>query len=221
MGPKSSNASADSEGMGASQASQAGRRVLAKEVAAKMSTKIEVYNFLTVNCRGFLPPYGKLQISPHLHQPFDTDTVTIYWLKDLVAGKKKFLKGKQGGHQRVPQYECLTMAKILGFCAGYAAFDDYMPDPKEIKRLPKQWICDVADGLIGEEFGDWVLAQVGERNEALKQKHNLEIEMDPEVYEAFLASTAVSSKSQLPPPRHHPDPSFVTLQRRKATAPTC
>ena len=157
-----------------------------------MSTKIEVYNFLTVNCRAFLPPYGKLQISHHPDHLFDTDTVTIYWLKDLVGGKKKFLKGKQGGHQRVPQYECMTMAKILEFCAKYPVFDDYMPVEKEIKRLPKQWICDVAMSTIGEPFKKWVSQRIEAQNKKVAVEKDIFIAMDEEVARAFRDSTAVS-----------------------------
>lgn len=72
-----------------------------------------------------------------------------------------------------------------------------MPVDSEIKQLPKQWLVDVATGLLGEKFTDWVLAQVAEHDRGIRQKGDLEVEMDPEVYEAFMASNAVSSKSSL------------------------
>ena len=42
--------------------------------ASKYKSKREVYNFLTVDCHAYLPPY---------------DNLTIYFLKDLVSGAKK------------------------------------------------------------------------------------------------------------------------------------
>ena len=42
--------------------------------ASKYKSKREVYNFLTINVKAYLPHY---------------DTITIYYLKDLVSGAKK------------------------------------------------------------------------------------------------------------------------------------
>ena len=49
-------------------------KLTAKEFAAKFSTKRECFTFLTIDCKAYLPDY---------------DTLTIYFLKDLIAGKKK------------------------------------------------------------------------------------------------------------------------------------
>ena len=48
--------------------------VSAAAFGAKFRSKRECYNFLTVECHFYLPPY---------------DTLTIYFLKDLVTGTKK------------------------------------------------------------------------------------------------------------------------------------
>ena len=60
---------------GANQAS----RVSSKEFAAKYRSKREIYNFLACDVGVFLPPY---------------DNVTIYFLKDLMAGRKKMISTK-------------------------------------------------------------------------------------------------------------------------------
>ena len=44
------------------------------QFASKYKSKREVYNFLTIDCHAYLPPYENL---------------TIYFLKDLVSGAKK------------------------------------------------------------------------------------------------------------------------------------
>ena len=49
-------------------------RISAKEFAAKYNSKRECYSFLTLDCKGYLPDYH---------------SVTIYFLKDLIAGRKK------------------------------------------------------------------------------------------------------------------------------------
>ena len=53
---------------------RARQQVTALAFASKYKSKREVYNFLTVECRAYLPSY---------------DTLTIYFLKDLVNGTKK------------------------------------------------------------------------------------------------------------------------------------
>ena len=49
-------------------------KLSAKEFAAKFSTKRECFTFLTIDCKAYLPDY---------------ETLTIYFLKDLIAGRKK------------------------------------------------------------------------------------------------------------------------------------
>jgi hypothetical protein len=48
--------------------------VSAAAFGAKFRSKRECYNFLTVECKFYLPAY---------------DTLTIYFLKDLITGTKK------------------------------------------------------------------------------------------------------------------------------------
>ena len=57
------------------QASQPNKvRVTAAEFAAKFRSKTEVYAFLSIDVAAYLPPH---------------ECVTIYFLKELVEGKKK------------------------------------------------------------------------------------------------------------------------------------
>jgi hypothetical protein len=50
------------------------QQISAKEFAAKYNSKRECYNFLAVDAGVYLPAY---------------DQVTIYFLKDIISGKKK------------------------------------------------------------------------------------------------------------------------------------
>ena len=61
-------------------------------------------------------------------------------------------------------------------------------------RLPKQWIANVAATVIGQPFKDWVLEQINKRNHTMAVTKNLYVDMDPDIYQAFANSTAVSSK---------------------------
>ena len=52
----------------------------------------------------------------------------------------------------------------------------------------------MAYSVLGDTFSSWVRQQIEERNEQVALKGNLMIEMDPEVHQAFVNSTAVSCK---------------------------
>ena len=71
-------------GQGPAQVTQ----VSSKEFAAKYNSKREIYNFLSADAGVYLPPY---------------DNVTIYFLKELMGGKKKMLNTKRIRTIHIPQ----------------------------------------------------------------------------------------------------------------------
>lgn len=80
-----------------SQQIQQNVRITAKELAAKFSTKREVFNFLTIDCRAYLPDYNTVTIvSPwwcHYHPIqlityFDSFFPSVF-LEGLDCGKQK------------------------------------------------------------------------------------------------------------------------------------
>ena len=86
------------------------------------------------------------------------------------------------------------MRTLCSFISNYPDTFKYYPDEQEIRKLPKQWIVNVAYSILDDTFNDWVRSQIQERNERIAEEGNLLIEMDPEVAEAFQNSTAISSK---------------------------
>ena len=73
-------------------------------------------------------------------------------------------------------------------------FQLHMPIVKELPKLPKQWICNVAYSLIGDPFRDWVMEQVEARNQKQAVERNLNIAVDPAIGALLMASTHVSRK---------------------------
>ena len=53
-------------------------------------------------------------------------------------------------------------------------------------------MCNVIHTIVREPFSEWVKDQVAERNEMVKSKRNMMIELDPELAKVFAASTQVS-----------------------------
>ena len=76
---------------------------------------------------------------------------------------------------------------------------DYLPDPDDFRRLPRQWLINVAYSLIEKPFADWVLARTEARNSRLVEEQKLAIDIDPAILRAFNASTNISSKYPLSP----------------------
>ena len=113
-------------------------------------------------------------------------------MKDLVNGKKKYIKDHQCRHLQVPQYKSLKVQFLYDFIGQYPETFPYYPDESEIHKLPKQWIVNVAYSILGSTFSAWVKEQIDERNARVAEKGDLMIEMDPEVHAAFMDSTAIS-----------------------------
>ena len=64
------------------------------------------YHFATVECHAYLPPY---------------ENVTIYFLKALITGTKKFIHSDKVQYLSVPQYEGLGIKEFLNEASKYPA----------------------------------------------------------------------------------------------------
>ena len=64
-------------------------KVTSKDFMAKFSSKREVYNFLSIDVGAYLPSYGKSIVYSALILFLNPEQVTIYFIKDLLNGKKK------------------------------------------------------------------------------------------------------------------------------------
>jgi hypothetical protein len=60
--------------------------------------------------------------------------------------------------------------------------------------MPRQYVINCINTLIGTPFEAWVDKRMTERNQKLATEHNLNIKLDPRIASAFAASTAVSCK---------------------------
>ena len=102
---------------------------------------------------------------------------------------------KEVRHVYVPQYESLTLKKIMEFVQdGNMNVMDYFPDKQEIDKVAREWICNVIATLLKNKFTDWLKSRVDKRNKDVVDKGEMNINMDADIFAAFQASTAVSSK---------------------------
>ena len=69
-----------------------------------------------------------------------------------------------------------------------------MPEDRDMDRLPRQFIAMIVRGLLKKDCDNWVEAVIERRNETLKSKRKLEIELAPEIFKIYESSKHVSSK---------------------------
>lgn len=156
-------------------------RITVDEFAAKARDKPECYHLLAHEYGAYLP---------HI------DCLTMWFLRDLAAGKKKAIKGTEIKHLTVPQFEKLTIDEFLKFASDYPFATMCLPDRKqELDKLPRQYIINVIYTKVGEPFRQWVEERVGCRHEKVKEKDDLYVELDPEIAKVFQASKAVSTNN--------------------------
>ena len=124
-------------------------QVSAKEFSAKYQSKRECFQFLTVTSKAYL--------SAH-------ETVTTYFLKDLINGKKQCKCPSSSLTLRadikcdrvkvffVPQYEGLTCETILGLRRWHPEVNAFLPDDRDLSKLPRQWLANVFYSIVGGPF---------------------------------------------------------------------
>ena len=102
----------------------------------------------------------------------------------------------------MPQYESLKVELILEKINEHQRAPLYIPDERDILKVPRAWLCNIAYTIIGDSFHNWVRQAIADRNHVMAQKQNLNIEMDPEIYQAFQQSVNISSKRSHPLSSH-------------------
>ena len=158
--------------------------VTAAQFAAKYQEKREVYRFVASECGGYLPDY---------------DNVTVWHLRDLVAGRRTLIKAQNIKHLHVPHFKKLAIKHMMEYCKGIPKVMKAFPsEAKEIEKLPRQYIINVIFTLVGSPFEVWVNQRIEERHRLIAEDRDLNIELDPDIAAIFQASNSVSGKYQFP-----------------------
>ena len=66
-----------------------------------------------------------------------TDNTTIYFLKDILARRKRYLTVDEVKTLHVPQYKNLTLEKIMDFVRDKPRISQYLPDEVDLPKIPK------------------------------------------------------------------------------------
>ena len=68
----------------------------------------------------------------------------------------------------------------------------YLPEAKEVEKLPKQYLVNLVYAVVGDDFKAWVHDRIQQRNSKVTVEKDLMINFDEEIAAAFMNSTAVS-----------------------------
>ena len=100
-------------------------RVPVSQFAAQFSTKKEVWDFLTQGCGAYCPAKG---------------TCTIWHLRDLANGSKRYIKAADIQLLYVPQYDSLTLEKMVEWASQRhpLVLGEYFPIKRELMKFPRQ-----------------------------------------------------------------------------------
>ena len=85
------------------------------------------------------------------------ETMTIFHLRDLAAGKRSIIKCVDVKVLTVPYYEGLTIETMLEFASDYDKVSQALPsESREVMKLPRAYVANVIYTLVGQAFADWV-----------------------------------------------------------------
>ena len=169
-------------------------RVNVNEFRAKFKSKQEAYQFCVQEVRCYLPSYQTITSKSSFQS---NSSQIVYHLKDIIAGRKKFVNASKMKYLYAPQYESLGISQVFNYIKTMEkGIIDYLPDERDCYRLPRQYMLNLVYTLSGETFANWVQSNIAERNNELAAKQDLMIEMDPQIAKAFAESTQISSKQK-------------------------
>ena len=131
---------------------------------AKFKSKREVWRFFITDAGVYLPSY---------------ETVTIWHMRDLIAGKRKMIKTDQVKTINVPFFDGLSKEQMLAWAASQPGevMDAFPIVKREVEKLPREYIANVIHTITGDAFVRWIEKQVNERNAKVAREANM-IEMD-------------------------------------------
>ena len=94
----------------------------------------------------------------------------------------------------VPSYDSLTMVKVLEYVKENEEALQYLPDPKDILLLPREYLMNLLHSVYGASFKQWVDVRCNVRNKKLKEKAGQILSVTEKFAGSIAGSTHVSSK---------------------------
>ena len=153
-------------------------KITVSDLAAKFKSKAELYNILKREGEIYLPP---------------KQDSTQKFLREVMSGRKLYIKWKKVAVIRVPHYKGLQVRDLLRFASSKVNIEDYLPDYQYKKEPNRKWLWNVINTLVNTEFHEFIEEKVEKRREELIESQNLGIKVKPEFEVLFASTKSVST----------------------------
>ena len=84
-----------------------------------------------------------------------------------MTGMKNYITWDRVNVIKVPQYEGLTVKQILAVAQQHAEIQTYLPEYQYDKIPNREWVCNVANFLIPQEFKEFIDKKIKERMQSI------------------------------------------------------
>ena len=151
------------------------------EIATKCRSKKKMYNVITREGQLYLPP---------------EKDATQNFLRSLMQGDKKWIIWDKVKVIKIPQYEGLKVKHVLKFAASKIDIEEYLLSYDYPKEPNREWLWNIVNSLIPEEFKSFVDHQIDKRLKKLVQNQNLKVTASKNFIDIFKASKWISMEKE-------------------------
>ena len=128
--------------------------ITVNDLAVKCKSKTELYNVLMREGNVYLPP---------------KQDATQKYLRELLLGKKSYVKWNEAIVIQVPQYKGFRVKDLLNFAESEFEIHDFLPKYDYNKEPNREWLCNLINTLITDKFKEFINIEIKRRNKELIQ----------------------------------------------------
>ena len=110
-----------------------------------------------------------------------------------MRGEKEYVRCSSVHVIKVPHYKGLKVRDIVNFARTKVDITSYLPVYDYDKEPNREWIWNIVNSLIPNEFQKFIKQKEDERRKELLQSSNLAMRIKPEFLDIFKSSQAIST----------------------------
>ena len=129
--------------------------ITVNDLDVKCKSKTELYNVLMREGNVYLPP---------------KQNATQKYLRELLLGKKSYVKWSEVIVIQVLQYKGLRVKDLLNFSESEFEMHDFLPKYDYNKEPSREWFCNLINTLITDKFKEFINVEIKWRNKELITK---------------------------------------------------
>ena len=149
------------------------------EVALKTISKKEIYDLITNEGEVYLPPMGDTQYK---------------FISQIIWGDKLYLKCGEVKVCKVLHFKTLSVGSMLEFARNNTNIDEFLPDFNYQKLPNREWLWNLLNTILGEQFREFIQSKQQERTEYITEKKEMKVRALPEFIKLIKDSKSISTQ---------------------------